>query len=161
MRFSKSPPPPLFILGVYLPSASHIITEFNEYFDHLWALYDSLSVNWFVIVMEDFNGDFGNSLGDKAKTEPDQRGLKLLDFANYFNPCTVNLMGTCHGPAETYFSHRGRYSSTLDYIFLPNSLSEKIASAKAFGMHVNNISDHVPVQLNYTDSIASGKILNE
>ena len=36
---------PLFILGVYLPSASHNITEFNEYFDHLWTLYDSLSVN--------------------------------------------------------------------------------------------------------------------
>ena len=49
-------------------------------------------------------------------------------------------------------SHCGRYSSTLDYIFLPNSLSEKIASAKTFGMHVDNISDHVPVQLaiNYT-----------
>ena len=36
---------PLFILSVYLPSASHNITEFNEYFDHLWALYDSLSAN--------------------------------------------------------------------------------------------------------------------
>ena len=64
-------------------------------------------------------------------------------------------MGTCHGPTETYFSHRGRYSSMLDYIFLPNSLSEKIASVNTFGMHVDNNSDHVPVQLaiNYTASI--------
>ena len=51
-------------------SASHSINEFNEYFDHLWALYDSLSVNGFVIVMGYFNGDLGNSLGDKAKYEP-------------------------------------------------------------------------------------------
>ena len=98
---------------VYLPSASHNITEFNEYFDHLWALYDSLSVKLFVIVMGDFNGDLDNSLGDKAKHEPNQRGLKLLDFANYFNLCPVNLMGTCHGPTETFFSHCGRYSSRL------------------------------------------------
>ena len=68
---------PLFILGVYLPSASHNIIEFNEYFDHLWALYDSLSVNWFVIVMGDLNGDLGNFLEDKAKNEPNQLGIKL------------------------------------------------------------------------------------
>ena len=50
------------------------------------------------------------------------------DSSKFFGtPC---IMGTCHGPTETYFSHCGRYSSTPDYIFLPNSLSEKIASAK-------------------------------
>ena len=87
---------PLFILSVYLPSASHNINEFNEYFDHLWELYDSLSANVFVIVMGDFNGDLDNSLGDKAKHEPNQRGLKLLDFANYFNLCPVNLRASLH-----------------------------------------------------------------
>ena len=109
--------------------------------------------------MGDFNGDLGNSLGGKAKHEHNQRGLKLLDFANYFKLRPVNLMGACHGSTETYFSHCGRYSSTLDYIFLPNSLSEKIVSAKIFGVHVDNISDHVSVQLaiHYIDSIASSK----
>ena len=57
----------------------------------------------FIIVMGDFNGDLGNSLGDKAKHEPNQRGLKLLDFANYFNFCPVNLMGTCHGQLKHIF----------------------------------------------------------
>ena len=38
-----------------------------------------------VLIMGDFNGDLGNSLGDKSKREPNLRGLKLLDFANYFN----------------------------------------------------------------------------
>ena len=67
------------------------------------------------------------------------------------------------GTTETYFSHCGRYSSTLDYIFLPNSLFEKITSAKTFGMHVDNTSDHVPAQLaiNYIDSIASTNIVNK
>ena len=82
---------PLFILGVYFPSASQNIIEFHAYIDHLWASYDSLSVNGFVIVMGQFNGDLDNSLCDKAKHEPNQHGLKLLDFAKYFNLCPVIL----------------------------------------------------------------------
>ena len=116
------------MLSVYLPSACHNITEFNEYFDHLWELYDSL----YVIVMGDFNGDLDNSPGDKAKHEPNQRGLKLLDFANYFNLFPVNLMRTCYGPNETYFSHCGRYRSTLDYIFYLTLCLKKSFQQKHF-----------------------------
>ena len=52
------------------------IKDFNEYFDYLWALYDTLSTDGYVIVLGDFNGDIGNSLGEKGKKEPNQRGLK-------------------------------------------------------------------------------------
>ena len=31
----------------------------NEYFDHLWALYDTLSTDGYVIVLGDFNGILG------------------------------------------------------------------------------------------------------
>ena len=51
----------------------------------IFGHYDSLSVNGLAIVMAGFNGDLGNSLGDTAKHEPNQGGLKSLDFANYFN----------------------------------------------------------------------------
>ena len=33
-------------------------------------------------LMGDFNGDPGNSLGNKGRREPNQRGLKLLNLAN-------------------------------------------------------------------------------
>ena len=75
----------LFILGVYLPSASHNLEEYCKYFDYLWALYDSLSSNGKVILMGDFSGDLGNSLGCKGRRESNQRGLKQLDLTNYFN----------------------------------------------------------------------------
>ena len=39
--------------------------------------------------MGDFNGDLGNSLGNKGRREPSQRGLKLLDIANYYEPRDV------------------------------------------------------------------------
>ena len=75
----------LFILGVYLPSASHNREEYCKYFDYLWALYDSLSSNGKVILMGDFGGDLGNSLGSKGRRDSNQRGLKQLDLTNYFN----------------------------------------------------------------------------
>ena len=64
--------------------------------------------------------------------EPNQRGLKLLDLADFFNLCPVNLLGSCFGPLEFYISHYGRYRSTTDYILLPNCLSDNIVSAKTF-----------------------------
>ena len=41
---------PVFILSVYLFSMNDKIEVFNEYFDHLWALYDTLSTDGYVIV---------------------------------------------------------------------------------------------------------------
>ena len=62
---------PLFILAVYLPSANHALEEF----DYLWALCDSLSADSSVILLADFNGDLGNSLGDTGKKKLNDRGL--------------------------------------------------------------------------------------
>ena len=126
--FNDNSPP--FILSVYLPAASHPIEEFNEYLDYLWALYDSLSKTGFVIVMGDFNGSLGNSLGERGHYAPNKK--KLLDFANYFNLCPTNLLSTCRGPLETFVSHCGWFKSTIDYIFLPNCLFDSIVSSKVF-----------------------------
>ena len=38
-----------------------------------------------MIIMGDLNGDLGNSFGDKGCYAPNDRGIRLLDFANYFN----------------------------------------------------------------------------
>ena len=56
---------PLFILSVYLPSSSHTTEEYRECLDLLWSLCDSLSVDGYPIVLEDLNGDLGNSSGEK------------------------------------------------------------------------------------------------
>ena len=48
-------------------------------------MYDSLSSNGKVILMGGFSGDLRNSLGNKGRRESNQRGLKLLDLANFFN----------------------------------------------------------------------------
>ena len=90
---------------------------------YLWTIYDKLSSEGFVAILGDFYGDLGNSLGDKDIKEPNQHGLKLFEFANHFNLCPVNLSETCQGPIESYVSHCGRFRSTIDYVFIPNCLS--------------------------------------
>ena len=107
----------LYILGVDLPSSSLNTEVYDEYFDYMWALYESLSFRGMALIMGDFNGDLGNSPGDKSKREPNLRGLKLLDLANYFNLCPVSLMKMCTGPLEIFNSYCGRFYSTSYYIF--------------------------------------------
>ena len=123
---------PLFILSVYLPSSSHTTEEYRECLDLLWSLCDSLSVDGYPIVLGDLNGDLGNSLGEKGTKEPNERGRLLLNFADYFNVCPVNLLSLCEGPLVTYNSFCGKYRSTIDYIFLPNCLQDKIIFARTF-----------------------------
>ena len=121
----------------------------------------SLSVRTLVIALGDFNDDLGNSLGDKGKHAPNSRGLKLLELCNHFNICAVNLLSSCNGPVETFVSHCGRFRPTIDYIFVPNSLLNKVITAKTFEMFPDNTSDHVPVQLyfNYSRSLETIKNL--
>ena len=130
-----------------MPPSNHNTEVYDEYFDYMWALYELLSLRGKVLIMGDFNGDLGNSLGDKGKREPNLRCLKLLDLANYFNLCPVNLMNMCTGPLETFNSYCGRFDSTLDYIFLLNCLLSNIKLAKTFDDNVDNTSDHLPIQL--------------
>ena len=96
--------------------------------------------------MGNCNDDPGNSLCDKSTREPNQRGRKLLAFANYFNLCPVNLLGSRGGPTNT-FSLCGRYRSTLDYIFVPNCLFNEIGFAKTFDLCVENTPDHLPIMV--------------
>ena len=57
---------------------------------------------------------------------------------------------------EKYYSHCGRYRSTLDYIFLLSCLLDNILMTKTFDLDIGNTSDHVPIQLNI--SYSSGLI---
>ena len=97
---------------------------------------------WFIY------GDLGNSLEDKGRKEPSDRGLLWLDFADFFNICPVKLLKQCKGPLESFNSHCERYHSTLDHIFLPNCLLDNIDSPETFDQDVDNISDHLRILVN-------------
>ena len=102
-----------------------------------------------------------NSLGDNGKHAPNSRGLKFLELCNHFNICALNLLSSCNGPVEAFVSHCGRFRSTIDYIFVPNSSLNKVITAKTFEMLPDNTSDHVPIQLylNYSRSLETIKNL--
>ena len=133
--------------SVPLFTPNHNIDEYDECLDYLWALYDSLSAKGIVVAMGDFNGDLGNSLGNRGSVNPSQRGVKLLDFANYLNLCPTNVLSVCERPLETYFSPCERYKSTIDYIFLPNCFYHSNVSCRTFDRDIESKSDHVLVKL--------------
>ena len=118
-------------------------------------MYKSRSTKGLVIILGDLNGDLGNSLGDRGRYDPNEHGLKLAEFANYFNLCPVNLLNTCCGPLETYISHCERNIFTLDYILLPNCLSNNVVSCRTFDKNIDNTSDHLPIKLELNYSTGS------
>ena len=73
--------------------------------------------------------------------------LRLLDFANDFNLCPINLLSICSGPLETFVSHCGRFKSTIDYILLSNCPHDSIVSCTTFEQTIENTSDHLLIQL--------------
>ena len=72
----------------------------------------------------------------------------MTESANFFDLCPVNLLKSCIEPMETYYSHCGRHRLALDCMFLPNCLLDNILLVKMFHPDIDNISDHVPIQLN-------------
>ena len=60
-----------------------------------------------------------------------------------FNGCRPLL------PLESYFSHCGRYRSTIDYILLLLCLESKIIESKTFELDFDNTSDHQPLFLEF------------
>ena len=94
----------------------------------------------------------------KGKRNLISGGLKLTEFTNFFNLSPVTLLKWCIGPVETYYSHCGRYRSTLDYIFSPNCLLDNILMVKTFDLEFDNTSAHVPTLLNVS---YSSRLLNE
>ena len=100
--------------------------------------------------MGDFNGNLGNSLGERGHYAPNDRGVKLLDFANYFNLCPTNLFSTCRGPLEIF-----RFSLWAVQIYMPNCLFDSIVSSKVFEQTIDNTSDHLLVKLEINYSVNS------
>ena len=124
-----------YLFSVFIfPPSSHTTEEYQECFDLLWSLCDSLSVDGYPIVLGDLTGDLGNSLGEKGTKEPNEQGRLLLNLSDYFNVCPVNLLSLCEGPFVTYNSFCGKYHSTIDYIFLPNCLQDKIIFTRTFDL---------------------------
>ena len=99
--------------------------------------------------MGDFNGDLGASIGVRGNYKPNSRDLKLLEIADQFNLCPVNLTSKCTGPLVTYVLHCGRYRSTLDYLFLADCLLDDVISANTFERLSKNTYDHVPIPVEY------------
>ena len=105
--------------------------------------------------MGDFNSDLGSSLGNRVTVNPNQRGVKLVDFANYFNLYPTNILSICKGPLETYFPHcesqltqdrsqlitSFQYKS-IDHIFLPNCLYHSIVSCRTFNLLTETLKTH-------------------
>ena len=102
--------------------------------------YITLSQNSLVILLDDFNGDLGDSIGATGNYKPNPRGLKLLELVNQFKPLSCEFNFKVYWPTcNVCVSLRLLYTR----IFLANCLFDDIISTKTFEPLPENTSDQV------------------
>ena len=92
----------MFVIGVYLPQQQCYISNFAEYADKLQSVIVQCKYMGDVIIIGDFNCQFGNEFGYRGtgKTTRNVRYFNHTVIENNLN--VVDLQESCSGPNYTY-----------------------------------------------------------
>ena len=134
----------LYIFSVYLPDVSSK-DDYESCIIELSSAIDSLGEGVLVFLCGDFNGDVGNSLGDRGVKRPTKQGLSVKHFVERYNLIPVNMLSETRGPLATYVGPVSE--TTIDYIMAPEFLIDNIKNCHVIQDECNNTSDHRPVKV--------------
>ena len=134
----------IILLSVYMP-ASGSRDNLSVTLDELDAIIDSLEEGAIPIIGGDFNGNMGKKGGPRAVNVPTKAGIAVYEFSKRQNLVASNLLKSATGQVETYMGHNG--SSLIDYIFIPEFLSNKVFKCHTGRGEPLNTSDHLPIEL--------------
>ena len=82
----------LSIIGVYLPSTDHSITEYTEYLTELESIVSALQSEGPIVIVGDFNAHIGALGGVRSQDSPNQAGkLVLFDTISTCNLYVASL----------------------------------------------------------------------
>ena len=130
------------IYSIYLP-ASGSSEDFATCLDELGALIENSEMGSMNVICGDFNADPGKLGGQRAYKNASARGMILMDFIHRYSFNLINLGTTADGPVDTHFGPTGQ--SCIDFIALPEGLSEHLQTCVVFEDDAINTSDHNPV----------------
>ena len=133
-----------YLFSIYLPDVSSK-DDYKTCIDELSGAIDSLEEGSLVMLCGDFNGDVGDSLGDRGWKKPTKQGMHVKHFVDKYNLIPANMLKKTKGPIETYVGPVS--GSTIDYIMIPLHLTDNIKSCRVIQDECNNTSDHRPVTL--------------
>ena len=126
----------LCFLCILLPSINCNQDVYSSYLDALFGTYDTCCENYITIIGGDFDVDINN---DCFCTE----GRYFVDYLNENNLCSVPLRQslTCNDPLYTYRSQNYNVKTLIDYVCIPECVSNDLLLVKVCSDCSYNVSD--------------------
>ena len=129
---------------MYLP-ANGCPEEYGPCIDDLIEMCESREPGSSIIIGGDVNGDIGTLRGDRGSRPPNNRGVQFNEVVNQFNLMVCNMWKDCVGPVNTHFGPTG--ASTIDYLCIPEEMSDRLIKCSVSDNEPLNTSDHVSVHI--------------
>ena len=147
------------IIQAYAPTTDHSDDDVENFYDQLQEVVDQVHKKDIVVVQGDWNSKIGKDAcqnwsgicGTASNDSTNERGFRLLDFANYNNLVVANTLGH-HKKSRTMTWHSpgGLYENQIDYILVQKRFksSIKVSRTRTFpGADIG--SDHDLVMMNF------------
>ena len=134
----------LYVISVYLPHQSCMISDFDEELASLENALNDCHGDGLAIVVGDTNVHLGPEYGTRGWGRTTRNGKK---FANAMVRCRMNVTDISdkgNGPLHTYSS--GTCSSYIDHICVSSDLYSNVTTCREVGDDIDNVSDHLPSQ---------------
>lgn len=140
------------VIQTYAPTTDHSDNEVEDFYDQLQEVIDQTPSKDILIVQGDWNAKVGNeakkdwpdTCGGHGNEDTNDRGLRLLEFANYNNLLLANTLGP-HKASRRWTWHHpdGVHHSQIDYILVQNRFRSCINTARTRSFPGADIgSDH-------------------
>ena len=155
----KAKPFNISIIQAYAPTTDHSEDEIEGFYDQLQEVIDKVHKKDIVIVQGDWNAKIGKDVsqnwkdtcGTSCNDNTNERGLRLLEFANSNNFIAANTIGD-HKKSRrmTWHSPGGLYHNQIDYIFVQTRFKSSVRVSKTRTFPGADIgSDHDLVMMNF------------
>lgn len=140
----------LSIIGVYLPSTDHPVSEYVEY---LTELESTISASGPVMIVGDFNAHLGPLGCQRNDDAPNPTGRLLFDVICRCDLFAVSQSALANGARYTFAN--SIHQTTVDYCLLDCTYAHLVKSCYTLFPGSLNLSDHLPLvmQLDVQPSI--------
>ena len=140
-----------FIIAVYLPHQSCMISDFDIELCKLRKVLDECMHKGHCIILGDTNVHFPEGYDIRTWGVPNRNTPKLHALVQEYDMYVADIGYKAHGPNVTFIGGNG--CSYVDHIIVPQCIVSNITDCFVMGDCVLNVSDHSPVFIELAVSI--------
>ncbi len=136
----------LYIIGVYLPQQACQISDFQTHLNKLEVLIERCSCDGEVVILGDFNCNFGSEVGTRFSGTTTPNARKLINLCNRKGLLIVYKDVMCSGPKYSFFVE-GVGESYVDHVIVSSTLKGAVEKCEILEDSTENTSDHLPITM--------------